>query len=128
MSAVEPLAGSSGVARSVLRMVAGLWLALVVIGSLQPARPGVVRGVHREIHWVAFAGATLLLLLLSRTRAQEILAAAGILLLGASLETLQHLIYSHPMEWLDIGDDAIAALAAIMIYLGISIWRARPGS
>ena len=81
------------VSRAVLRVVAKIWLAILIVGSLQPARPGVVSGLHRGIHWLAFAGAALLLFSLSRTRRQEILGAFTIFLLGFSLELLQHLIY-----------------------------------
>src|SRR5450759_5002533 len=76
----------------VLRIVTRLWIALLIIGSLQPARPGLVTGVHREIHWLAFAGGALLLFLLSTTRRQEILRAFAIFFLGLSLEVLQRLI------------------------------------
>jgi hypothetical protein len=101
---------------AILRIVAIVWLALVTIGSLQPARPGVVRGVHREIHWIAFSGGSLLLLCLSRTRRQEIVGASAMFLLGVSLEVLQHLIYLHQMEWRDIADDGFAILIASAHY------------
>jgi hypothetical protein len=44
-------------------------VALLTVGSLQPARLGIVTGLHREIHCVAFAGSALLLFTLSRTAA-----------------------------------------------------------
>lgn len=109
------------------------WLLLLIVGSLQPARlgPGMAlhRGnhpgvaVHRGIHWLAFAGTALLLLLLSRNRRQEICSAIGTFLLGLSLEYLQHLIYRKPMEWRDVADDILAVLAAFALYQ-FTRWRA----
>ena len=99
-----------------LRIVATLWIALLIVGSLQPARPGVVTGHHRGLHWVAFAGGALLLFLLSPTRRQQILRAFAIFFLGVSLEVLQHLIYRNPLEWRDIADDGVAILLAFALY------------
>ena len=102
--------------RVVFRIVAQVWLILLIVGSLQPARPSLVTGFHREIHWLAFAGATFLLLLLSRNRRQEIWSAVGVFLLGLSLECLQHLLYRSPMEWWDARDDALSIIAAFALY------------
>jgi len=110
----------------VLRIVAWVWIALLTAGSLQPARPGVVKVLHREIHWVAFAGAALLLFALSKTRLREILGGCAILLLGVSLEVAQHLIYRGRLEWLDIGDDGVAILAALVLYRLAGAWKPRP--
>jgi hypothetical protein len=104
------------VSRQALRIAATVWLALLILGSLQPARPAMVTGNHRQIHWVAFAGAAVLLFLLAGTRRQEILGACTIFALGVSLEILQHLIYRHPMEWRDIADDGLAILVAFALY------------
>jgi hypothetical protein len=98
------------------RLVALLWLLLIVVGSLQPARPGPVVAMHRGIHFLAFGSAALLLLLLSRTRYREIRAVAALCLLGLSLEFVQHLVYLKPMEWRDVRDDTLAALAAFLLY------------
>jgi NhaP-type Na+/H+ or K+/H+ antiporter len=75
-----------------------------------------VVGHHRGIHWLAFAGAAVLLLLLSRNRRQEIRSVIGVCLLGLTLEYVQHLIYRNIMEWWDVRDDALAVLAAFMLY------------
>ena len=104
------------VSRAVLRIVAGIWIGLLIIGSLQPVRPGIVTGHHRQVHWAAFAGAALMLLSLARTRRQEALAALAMVMLGISIEVLQHLIYRHPMEWRDIADDSIAVAAGLALY------------
>ena len=80
-------------------------------------------GLHREIHWLAFAVATFLLLLLCRNRRQEIESAIGVFVLGLSLEYLQHLIYRNPMEWWDVRDDSFAIFAAFALLAG---WRVLP--
>jgi hypothetical protein len=100
----------------VLRNVTWLWIALLIVGSLQPARPGLVTGVHREIHRLAFAGGALLLFLMSSSRRQELLSALAIFFLGLFLEVLQHLIYRNPLEWRDVADDGVAVLLAFALY------------
>ncbi len=107
--------------RTFIRRFAQVWFLLVVVGSLQPARPVMLVGLHgaslhRHIHWLAFAGATSLLLLLSRNRRQEIQGVVATFLLGLSLEYLQHFIYRNAMEWYDVRDDALAILAAFTLY------------
>jgi hypothetical protein len=101
--------------------IAQAWLLMLVLGSLQPVRPGLMVGAagagwHRGMHFLAFAGATLLLLVLARDLRQEIRNAMAVSLLGLSLEYLQHLIYRSPMEWWDVRDDGLAILAAFAVY------------
>jgi len=115
MPAEEPVAPTAR-SRAALRVAAWVWLALLIAGSLQPARPGVLNALHRPIHYAAFAGAALLLLSLSGTRRREILGAAAVFFLGFSLEFLQHLIYGNCLEWRDIADDGLAVLAAVALY------------
>lgn len=43
----------TAVSRVVLRIAADVRLALLIVGSLQPARLGIVTGLHREIHSLA---------------------------------------------------------------------------
>jgi hypothetical protein len=117
----------TAVSRAVVLAAAWVWIALLVAGSLQPARPGAVKGFHRGIHWVAFAGAALLVFALSRTRRREILGAYAVLLLGVSIEVAQHLIYRNRLEWRDIADDALAILAAFALYRLTGAWKPRPG-
>ena len=121
-ASVEPVRGTA-VSRAALRTVAWVWIALLIAGSLQPARPGLVKGLHREIHWVGFAVAALLLFSLSRTRRREILGACTILLLGVSLEILQHLIYRNHLEWRDVADDALAIFLAFALYRLTGAWK-----
>ena len=103
----------------IILRIAQAWILLLIVGSLQPARPGPLvahLGFHRGVHWLAFAGATLLLLAVSRNRRQEIRSAIAVFLLGLSLEFLQHLIYRNAMEWWDVRDDTLAILAAFALY------------
>jgi hypothetical protein len=118
----------AAVARAIVRAAAWAWIALLVAGSLQPARPGVVKALHREVHWVAFAGAALLLFALSKTWLREILGACTIFLLGVSLEVVQHLIYRNHLEWRDIADDGIAILAAFALYRLSGGWKPKSDS
>jgi hypothetical protein len=99
-----------------LSRIAQVWILLLIVGSLNPARPALVVGLHREIHWMAFGGAAFLLLLLSRNRRQEIRSVIAVFLLGLSLETLQHLIYRNTMEWRDVRDNALAILVTFALY------------
>jgi hypothetical protein len=93
-----------------------MWIALLTVGSLQPARPSVVTGHHREIHWLAFAGAAFLRFGVSKTGPQRMVSALALFFLGLSLEVLQHLIYRNPTEWRDIVDDGLAILMAFALY------------
>ncbi len=124
--APEETVRRTAVSPAVLRIAAWAWIALLIAGSLQPARPSLVRDLHREIHWVAFLGAALLLFSLSKTRLREILRAGTIFLLGGTLEVLQHLIYRNHLEWRDIADDGLAILAAFALYRLTGAWKPRP--
>ena len=106
-----------------LRRIAQVWILLLIVGSLNPARPALVVGLHREIHWLAFGGAAFLLLLLSRNRHQEIRSVIAVCLLGLSLEYLQHLIYRNAMEWRDVRDNALAILVALVLYRLTGAWQ-----
>ncbi len=107
----------------IIRRLARLWILALVVGSLQPARPAPVVGLHRGIHWLAFAGVALLLLLLSHTRRQEIRGILATCLLGLSLEYLQHLMYHNAMEWRDVRDDTFAIVGAYAIFRSIRICK-----
>ena len=100
----------------IILRIAQAWILLLIVGSLQPARPGPVVGLHREVHWLAFAGAAFLLFSLSRSRIQEICSVVAVFLLGLSLEFLQHLIYRGALEWWDVRDDTLAILVALALY------------
>jgi hypothetical protein len=75
---------------------------------------------------VAFGGAALLLLALSKTRRREILGAVGIFLLGLSLEVLQYLINRNFLEWRDVRDDGLAVVVAFALYRLTGGWKPVP--
>ena len=100
----------------IVRLITLGWFLLIVLGSLQSRRPGSLMSLHRQIHWLAFAGAALLLLLAARNCLQALQRVSFTFLLGLSLEYLQHLIYHKATEWLDVADDAVAILAAFGFY------------
>jgi hypothetical protein len=99
-----------------LRRIAQAWLLLVIAGSLQPKRPAPLLAFHREIHWLAFAGLALLVLLVSRTVQETLQRVLAVLWLGVCLETCQHFLYHTATEWRDVRDDGFAILAACGIY------------
>jgi hypothetical protein len=123
--APEETVRRAAVSPAILRTVAWAWIAILIAGSLQPARPSLVRDLHREIHWVAFLGAALLLFALAKTRLKEMLWAGTVFLLGGSLEVMQHLIYGNHLEWRDIADDGLAVLAAFALYRLTGAWKPR---
>jgi hypothetical protein len=100
----------------IILRVTQLWTLLLIVGSLQPARPAPIVGLHRELHWLAFGGTAVLLLLLSQTRRRQIGSLLATLLLGLTLEYLQHLIYRNAIEWRDVRDDSAAVGAAFTLY------------
>ena len=102
----------------IIRLVTVAWLLLMILGSLQPARPPLLgySSFHLGIHWVAFAGAAFLLLLMCSDRVQEVLGVSALCLLGISLEYFQHLIYHIPIEWRDVRNDWLAIFVAFALY------------
>ncbi len=69
---------------------------------------------HRLAHWLAFGGLAFSLSLLGRNFAQRLLALTSVVSLGAFIEWLQHLIYTHPLETWDIRDDSYGALVGFL--------------
>ena len=65
---------------------------------------------HRLYHFVAFGSTALLLLLVAATRGEQFAAVAGTILLGVSLEYVQHWVFHGALEWWDIRDDTIGVL------------------
>lgn len=112
-----------------VRRAALAWILLLVIGSLQPARPAPVRAsaLHREIHWLAFGGTALLLLLVAPSRAFQLQSVIAACALGLSIEYLQHLIYHIDLEWPDVRDDCLAVFVTFALYRCRN-WRTEPPS
>jgi hypothetical protein len=83
----------------------------------------VVKGLHREIHFVGFAVAAVLVFALSKTRRREVLGAGAIFLLGVALEVGQHLMYRNRVEWRDMVDDGAAIAVAFGLYRLAGAWK-----
>jgi len=113
-----------------LKVFTAGWVTGFVAVSLQPWRPETTSRLsqfHRPFHLAAFAITALLLwrflalagsaLLVPRILAARVWITAlfATIILGACLELLQHLIYRNPMEWWDVRDDALGAIAAILL-------------
>ena len=116
--------------RTLLRIIP-VWLVCLVAGSLMPApvkvimgttnrtglagAPGHIVTVHRAYHMVAFGATAVLMMLVCRTRREDLAVTAGALLLGALLEYAQHLMYGAVLEWWDIRDDGWGISAAFIL-------------
>lgn len=121
----DPWRSSHALKRATIVLrVTQIWIAILIVGSLQPSRPERVAGLHREIHWVAFAGAAWLALLFSRTRRDEVRNMIAVCCLGVLLEWLQNLLYRKGMEWLDVGDDILATIVTFAVYRSARAWSA----
>jgi hypothetical protein len=113
-----------------LKIFTAIWVAGLLIVSLQPLRPAPTSGLyqlHRPFHFVVFAltalvlwsffaitGWTLFTPRVSVTKA-SIKAVFATIVLGGIIEVLQHLIYHNQMEWWDVRDDGVSAIAAILL-------------
>jgi hypothetical protein len=96
--------------------IAGLWVCGLVAFSLQPWRPARHRGAIHDIpHFVAYFTAALLLLHTARGARQRILAPLAVVVVGATLECAQHLLYRGPLNWRDLAIDGAAALFACLV-------------
>lgn len=113
-----------------MKILTASWVGVLAAVSLQPWRPGAgasLSQVHRPFHFAAFALTALLLwrflVVVDRTfPASRILTArawlsalVATIVLGGVLELMQHAIYRNPMEWWDVRDDALAAIAAVLV-------------
>jgi hypothetical protein len=117
--------------RTLLVRIAPWWVLLVIIGSFLPATSKEAIGTlntpeaatagravarHRIAHFLTFGSTALLLVLISETAAQEIWAGFAVAALGFILECSQFaLIGLTEMEWWDVRDDALAAVAVLLI-------------
>jgi hypothetical protein len=123
--------------RTLLVRIAPWWVLLVIVGSFLPATSKEAIGTmntpeaategravarHRIAHFVTFGSTALLLVLISETAAEEIWAAFGVAALGFIVECSQFaLIGLTEMEWWDVRDDALAAIAVLLLaqWLGL---------
>ncbi len=117
-----------------------IWVGALIAVSLQPWRPhatAVLYQFHRAFHLAAF-GLTALVLwrLFDLARgtalpprfpsAAWIPALLATIALGGIIEVSQHLIYRNGMEWGDVRDDALSAIAAILLgHAARAAWTVR---
>ncbi len=125
--------------RSILLVIVICWMVLLTAASLSPLdrfKAGLAsysphEGVHannhhRLLHWMSFGGLAFAFGLLGRNTKQRVLAAGAVAGLGLTIEYLQHVIYSNPLETWDIRDDLWAcsvALAAVLLFAAIGRTR-----
>jgi hypothetical protein len=121
---------------SVLRRIAPLWVACLIVGSLLPGEAKTVIGCsrlsqqhlhrlyiptgewkHRAFHIIGFGATALLFLIIARTGAAELVSIVGVLVLGAAIEFAQVLVYANRLETEDIRDDAYGVVAVYGIWL-----------
>jgi VanZ family protein len=91
-------------------------MLVLTIGSLQPERPTHEHNaLHRLFHFACFGIlATLSRLVLKNQRSLLFIILACVIL-GVGLEFGQHLIYRIGIEWDDVRDDAIGAVAGAVV-------------
>jgi hypothetical protein len=104
--------------RKRLRNLALPWTLALIAGSLMGGSAKSFIGTHtfhRAYHLGSFGATAALYMVLARTAAGEIRAALAAMVLGLSIETLQHWIYGGGMEWWDVRDDAIGIAVALLL-------------
>jgi hypothetical protein len=117
--------------RVFLIRLAPWWVLLVIIGSFLPERSKEAIGTtnspeaaihgraslkHRVVHFVTFGSTALLLVIIGETALQQVWAGLGVAALGFLVEYSQYLLSRISlMEWWDVRDDAIAAIAALLL-------------
>lgn len=110
--------------RAILQRIAALWIAGLIVLSLQPVRVHKISGRtlgHQIEHVLLFGATAMMLLMLARNRREIFNAVGGVVLLAMGIEISQFLIYSLPaFEWWDVREDTIGAVIAWMA------WQIRP--
>jgi len=90
---------------------------VLTITSLQPMRPTIshLSFVHGSLHVLAFG---LLGVLATRTGfgiRQQLWIALACLLFGLGIETCQHFLGAHQMEWNDVANDGLGIFAVGLV-------------
>ncbi len=131
------------VPRSFLRVVAPIWVAILIAGSLLPGKAKQAIGTsrlpppalhqqpvlitrtvgdwkHRAFHVLGFGATTLLFVSLVSTLQEELGVSLGVFGLGVFIEFAQTWVFNNPLETEDIRDDAYGIAA---IYLLLLFWK-----
>ena len=112
-------------ARRNLRWAAVIWVALLIVISIQPFRVHALRNFahfHFALHVLWFGLAALLFLALSQSLRLEWIVTVSLICLGAAIEAAQTALYHHRFEWKDLRADSLGVLVA---FLAIRLVRRR---
>jgi hypothetical protein len=123
--------------RTYLVRIAPWWVLLVLIGSFLPgsgkqalgtvntpeaAAQGRAVAPHRLAHLFTFGSTALLFVLIAETAGQQLSAGLGVAALGLLIECTQYAALGlSEMEWWDVRDDAIAAIATLLLAQGLNL-------
>jgi VanZ family protein len=106
------------------RLAAVIWAAVLLVISLQPARPGNIHSgpAHNVAHFLSF-GALAFLAARAFGLADRISVRPALVSFfwGLMIEYLQHVLNRMPVEWYDVRDDT-AGIIVFMI-LGHTLTR-----
>lgn len=88
-----------------------IYVVALTVGSLQPLRPSGLHEseTHRLLHFLCFGVLVLLMRSAFPGRRSLVWIVPASILLGVTLELLQHWEFHEAIEWGDIRDDAIGA-------------------
>jgi hypothetical protein len=123
-----------------LRRIAPLWIACLIVGSLLPGEAKIAIGSsrlsdqhqqaagietgewkHRTFHIVGFGATAFLFLAIARSAAGEVVSIAGILGLGVAIEFAQVFLYANRLEPEDMRDNAYGILGMYVVWLAAGI-------
>jgi hypothetical protein len=100
--------------RPLYRTAALIWATALLIGSLQPRRPANFHFsvAHHVAHFLGFGALAFLATVgFGNPIRNSLWPAAASFLFGFVIEFLQHVQNRMPIEWYDVLDDAVGALA-----------------
>lgn len=119
-----------------LRRIAPLWIACLIVGSLLPGEAKIAIGSsrlsdqqqqkagietgewkHRTFHIVGFSATAFLFLAIARTAVKEFVSVAGLFGLGVAIEFAQVFLYANRLEPEDMRDDAYGIFGMYVIWL-----------
>jgi hypothetical protein len=120
-----------------LRRIAPVWIACLILGSLLPGEAKIAIGSsrlseqqdrppsaaelgewkHRTFHLVGFGATAFLFLVIARSATGELVSMVGIFGLGVAIEFAQVFVYANRLEPEDMRDDGYAIVAVYAVWL-----------